>query len=72
MVDCVEGAAITLLKDGNKIATMKTDIYGDFKFDHLPENSGEYTLEIHTEGRPAKLINVALGESQSITDIRLT
>ena len=71
VVDCVEGAAITLLKDSNKIATMKTDIYGDFKFDRLPENSGEYTLEIHAEGQPAKLINVALGESQSITDIRL-
>ena len=71
-MDCVEGATISLQKNGAEIATMNTDIYGDFKFDHLPENSGAYTLVIHAEGLPTKSIDVTLGESQSIADINLT
>ena len=43
VVDCVEGAAIRLLKDGAAVAETKSDNYGDFKFDRLDEGSGRYT-----------------------------
>ena len=36
--DCVEGAHVTLSKDGKKIEELITDNYGDFKFDGLEGN----------------------------------
>jgi len=47
-------------------------IYGDFKFDRLAENSGDYTIEITADGRTIEVVNVALGQSKSLADIRLT
>ncbi len=46
VVDCVEGATVRLLKDGVAVAQTVTDNYGDFKFDRLDENSGDYTVEV--------------------------
>ena len=46
LVDCVKGAAVQLLRADKKLAETLTDAFGDFKFDGLPENSGEYRLEI--------------------------
>ena len=46
VVDCVEGASVRLSKQGKLIAETATDNYGDFKLDRLPENSGDYELEI--------------------------
>ncbi|RTL52441.1 MAG: oxidoreductase [Rhodocyclaceae bacterium] len=52
VVDCVEGARVTLLQQGKVIAETLSDEFGDFRFSGLPENSGSYQLEIeHTEGR---------------------
>ena len=45
VVDCVEGATVRLLKDGAVVAEATTDNYGDFKFDRLDENSGDYISE---------------------------
>jgi Fe-S-cluster-containing dehydrogenase component len=71
VVDCVEGAAVRLLKDGAEIATQATDNYGDFKFDKLDENSGVYVVEITAPGRPKKTVDVTLGVSTSLGEIRL-
>lgn len=72
LVDCVEGATVTLSKDGNQIADANTDIYGDFKFDKLPEGSGAYSIAITSPGHADKSIDVELGESVYLGEIRLS
>ncbi len=48
-----------------------TDNYGDFKFDRLDENSGDYVVEIWAVGRAKKTVNAKLGASISLGEIRL-
>jgi hypothetical protein len=71
VVDCVEGAAVRLLKSGAVVAQAATDNYGDFKFDRLDENSGEYTVEISAAGRAKKILSAKLGASINLGEIRL-
>jgi len=71
VVDCVEGANLRLLKDGQMIAETASDNYGDFRFDRLAENSGRHILEIAAPGCPKKTMDVMLGESINIGEIRL-
>ena len=70
MVDCVEGAAVRLIKDGQTVARTTTDNYGDFKFDKLDENSGRYTIEVMGLGR-TKMLDASLGASVFLGEIRL-
>ena len=70
MVDCVEGASVRLIKDGQTIARATTDNYGDFKFDKLDENSGRYTIEVSGLGR-TKMLDATLGASMFIGEIGL-
>jgi Fe-S-cluster-containing dehydrogenase component len=70
IVDCVEGAAVRLIKDGASIAETATDNYGDFKFDKLDENSGRYTVEVSSNGR-TRAVEVELGVSRYLGEIRL-
>jgi len=70
-VDCVEGARVTLKKDGATVAEAATDNYGDFKFDRLAEGSGAYIVEIAADGHAAKTIEASLGESLYLGEIRL-
>ena len=69
-IDCFEGAVVRLLKDGDVIAEATTDNYGDFKFDRLTENSGDYIVEIST-GQSKKTLTVQLGVSINLGEIRL-
>jgi hypothetical protein len=69
-VDCVEGATVRLLKNGAVVAEATTDNYGDFKFDRLSENSGDYSVEI-AFGENKRVVKVRLGESISLGEIRL-
>jgi Fe-S-cluster-containing dehydrogenase component len=71
VVDCVEGATVRLLKNGATVAEAVTDNYGDFKFDRLEENSGEYSLEISAAGRPTKIVAARLGASTNLGEIRI-
>jgi len=70
-VDCVEGAAVRLLRDGVAVAETITDNYGDFKFDRLEENSGDYSVEIAAAGRAKKTVAAKLGASINLGEIRL-
>jgi Fe-S-cluster-containing dehydrogenase component len=70
-VDCVEGAAVRLHQGGKLVAETTSDNYGDFKFDRLPENSGRYSVEIAAPGRPPKTVEIELGLSTNIGEIRL-
>jgi len=71
IVDCVEGAIVRLLKNGTMVAEIATDNYGDFKFDRLDENSGEYVVEISAAGRAKKVVTTKLGASINLGEIRL-
>jgi Fe-S-cluster-containing dehydrogenase component len=70
IVDCVEGASVRLIKDGETVARATTDNYGDFKFDKLDENSGRYTIEVMGLGR-TKMLDANLGPSVFVGEIRL-
>jgi Fe-S-cluster-containing dehydrogenase component len=69
-VDCVEGATVRLLKNGAVVAEVTTDNYGDFKFDRLGENSGDYSVEV-AFGKNKRAVKARLGESISLGEIRL-
>lgn len=71
IVDCAEGAKVTLFKDSQRIGEVITDNYGDFKFDKLEEKSGRYTLEIIYKEYGKKTIEVELGESKSVGTVLL-
>src|SRR2546423_1850727 len=71
IVDCVEGAAVKLVRDGKTLAETASDNYGDFKFDRLPENSGRYKIEIAVAGKPPKSVDIELGTSINLGEIRL-
>ena len=70
IVDCVEGASVRLKANGTLVAETATDNYGDFKFDRLPENSGDYELEISANGTK-KSIMAHLGASVYVGEVRL-
>lgn len=70
-VDCVEGARVTLLKDGQAVAETASDNYGDFKFDRLPEESGDYRLEVAAPGLARTAVAAKLGASVNLGEIRL-
>jgi hypothetical protein len=69
-VDCVEGATVRLLKNGAVVAEATTDNYGDFKFDRLSENSGDYSVEV-VFGKNERAVKARLGESINLGEIRL-
>lgn len=69
-VECVEGATVRLLKNGAMLAEAATDNYGDFKFDRLGENSGEYSVEV-AFGKNKRAVKARLGESINLGEIRL-
>ena len=68
-VDCAEGAKVVLFKGSNKISEALTDNYGDFKLDHLDENSGSYRLEIEFRDYAKKTLEVDLKTSQNVGTI---
>jgi Fe-S-cluster-containing dehydrogenase component len=70
LVECVEGAKVRLVKDGSVVAETTTDNYGDFKFDKLTENSGDYVVEVQS-GRAKKSVKTKLGASITLGEIRL-
>lgn len=71
IVDCAEGAVVSLLKGGEVISEMVTDNYGDFKFDNLEEKSGPYRIEITWRKYEKKMVDVDLNNSVYIGIITL-
>jgi hypothetical protein len=71
VVDCVEGASVRLIKDGAVVAETTTDNYGDFKFDKLDEESGSYVIEVKGERGQIKTLEVKLGVSVNLGEIRI-
>jgi Fe-S-cluster-containing dehydrogenase component len=48
--ECVEGVEIELRQNGALLGTRRSDAFGDFRFDSLPPDSGEYTIDIRQAG----------------------
>ena len=71
VIDCLEGARVTLAKAGAPLAESATDNYGDFKFDKLDRDSGGYTVEISHPDCGREVVEVRLGESQYVGVINL-
>ncbi|SMC47174.1 4Fe-4S dicluster domain-containing protein [Sporomusa malonica] len=71
VVDCVEGAKVTLFRDEKKLSEVLTDNFGDFKIDNLPENSGPYTIEIEMLGFEKATATVEITTSQNIGTVYL-
>jgi Fe-S-cluster-containing dehydrogenase component len=71
-IDCAEGAQVTLFKGSSKIGESRTDNYGDFKFDNLDENSGEYRLEVAYQNFEIKTVTVELTNSKNAGIILLS
>lgn len=69
--ECVEGAAVSLLKGSSKIQEVTSDTFGDFKFDDLGGDSGRYRVEISYPGKEAKTVEVELGTSLNMGTIWL-
>jgi Fe-S-cluster-containing dehydrogenase component len=44
--ECIEGAVVTLNKDGSEIGRTTTDAFGEFKLDKLEPDSGRYEIGI--------------------------
>ncbi|MDP2679090.1 MAG: carboxypeptidase regulatory-like domain-containing protein [Rhodoferax sp.] len=64
-VECLEGAQVALQRAGVSVASTTTDVFGDFKFDALPQHSGSYVVRIsHPEHgqteRPASIEAVSV------------
>lgn len=66
VIDCTGGALVTLIKDGKAIRETITDNYGDFKFDALDENSGDYLLKIRFKSNEEKSVKVDLKTSWNV------
>lgn len=71
MLECVEGAKVTLEKDGRRVAEALTDAYGDFRFTGLEEGSGAYRVGISDARFAPKSLEVKLGGTVVIDDIVL-
>jgi hypothetical protein len=70
--DCIRDANVQLIQGSDTISETSTDIFGDFKFDKLDENSGKYRVTISADGYSSTSIDVDLKESITLDDIYLT
>lgn len=72
VIDCLAGALVKLGKGGDLLAESRTDSYGDFKFDGLNENSGNYTITIIADEFDEIEITAELGASLYLGEIRMS
>jgi Fe-S-cluster-containing dehydrogenase component len=69
--ECLEGAEISLVRGGEIIATLTTDIFGDFKFDRLDADGQDYEINVKADGLPTVKTRVMLDGSKSVGVIHL-
>ena len=69
--ECVEGAAVTLRRDGTTVGTATTDAFGDFRIDRLEPDSGTYALTVEKEGFPSRTLDVTVTDSVTIGTVTL-
>lgn len=59
---CAKGVLLSLNKDGETIAMTNTDAFGDFRFDKLEPNSGEYAVSASDTGKGSFSARISLGK----------
>ena len=67
--DCAPGAQVRLYRGSRLVDQQVTDIFGDFKFDGLQKNSGEYRIEISYQAYESQRILVTLGNSRVLDHV---
>ena len=71
VVDCIEGAEVSLRQDGTELARTSTDAFGDFRFGGLAGDGSPYRVEVlHAKGRASR--DCVLTESVFLGELRLT
>ena len=71
VIDCAGNADVTLVKGSGDIAETVTDNFGDFKFDGLDENSGDYSINIKYGDREKNLLAIKLTKSLNLGTIMI-
>lgn len=65
--ECAEGAEVTLTNLQTKqVCTTRTNDYGDFKFDNLEPNSGQYRVDVRVPGYHEKSVELQLNQSTNV------
>lgn len=62
LMECAAEARVHLTKDGNPVAAVKADTFGDFKIDGIKENSGTFQMEITFGSIRKKRMDVVVGD----------
>ena len=71
-IECAQGVAVALHHRGEAVAQTHSDVFGDFKFDHLVPGSGAYELILDNGPHPPVSVNVTLGaDSLDLGTIRI-
>ncbi len=71
-VDCVGGATVSLVSDGDIIAEQATDPVGDFKFDRLEPDGTSYEVRVSATGYAEQTVRAELSGTVNLGEIRLT
>lgn len=71
VLECVAEARAVLRRQGQEVAACQSDTYGDFKFDALGPNSGEYQVEVQHPSLGSARADVKLNDSIFIGSIEL-
>jgi len=70
LVECIQGAKVTLFHGSKPIAMTVSDSFGDFRFDNLPKDGSAYRVEVsHAHGNAR--CDCVLGESVYLGELRL-
>ncbi len=70
--ECVEAAEVVLKHNGDEVARVTTDFFGDFKIDKLEKGSGQYDLLVSSDSHGSSSVQFELGnESLYLGAIRL-
>ena len=60
--DCLEGADVTLRRDGKLLGRASTDAFGQFKFDGLDPNLGPCSVEIASGAGQTEVVDVNISD----------
>ena len=71
VLECIEGARVTLVREGGTIAETRSDAFGDFRFHGIDEGSGAYAIEIADERFARHRVEFDLGASLYLGTITL-
>ena len=72
VVECIEGAAVILTRQGSEVGRSVTDMFGDFKFDKLELNEGPYVINVSHGEFGRATVPVSRIENQYLDNIQLT